>query len=181
MFREFLRGSSCVSTGRSRRELIALRLEIKSGQRRDLQFDRPRTIIPRNRFRAHASGISGVAAFVVCGIAVDNFPIISRGRDADAVIQPQHRREVADHYDEILRIARPPDERKNARRRVVRINPFEARPFEVHFEERPLRRVQAIQIDQEPLHSAVRRRTLPATSPRCPLPRIRSAPPVRCP
>ena len=69
MFREFLRGRAAFQPEGADRALIALRLEINSGQRRDPQLDRPRTIIPRNRFGAHASGISGVAAFVVCGIA----------------------------------------------------------------------------------------------------------------
>jgi hypothetical protein len=138
MFREFLRRRlGCVSSGKGSGELVALGLEINGGQRRNLQLDGPRAAVPGNRLRAHSAGVPSVAAFVIRGIAIEDFPLVSRCRNSDAVIQAQYWREIADHYDEVFLVARAPDERKNARGRIVRINPFEARPFEVHFEEGP--------------------------------------------
>ena len=114
--------------------------------------------MPGDGLSPDPAGIAGVAAFVISRVAVQNFAIVARSGDTDPVVAAHYRRKIADHHHKIVRIFGAPDERKNAAGRIVRVDPFESRPFEIDLEQGRLAGVQMIQILDEALHPAVRRR-----------------------
>src|SRR6185437_12594295 len=81
-------------------------------------------------------------------------------RNAHAIILPRHRREVAHDDNKVFWIQRLADECQHAIRRVVRLEPFEAVPLEIHFMHGALARMQTIQITDQILHAFVPRRIL---------------------
>ena len=87
----------------------------------------------RLRFRFAAAHVSHAAAGVFFRIAVQNFPPKTRRRDADPIADTWHRREIANYKHDVLRRYSLAQERKDARRMVIGIDPFEASGITIQF------------------------------------------------
>src|SRR4029077_18701379 len=137
------------------RSSTALELEVDGSQRGQSEFQRVGAVVPRHRLGPDAAGIAFAGAFVMVGVGIEDFAIKAGFGDADAVIFADYRREIADCDNEILGISSAAYEGQNTGGRVIGFDPFEARPFEVHFMERPLAGMKKIQASYEPLDAPV--------------------------
>ena len=106
-----------------------------------------------DRLAGDAATVPDVAAAVDLGVAVEELDIPAGLGHADAVLRARDRREVEDHHDEVVRIARVADDRDDAVLVVVAVNPAEARRIEVALVQRRLRPVMPVEI----LHVAPQR------------------------
>ena len=122
------------------------RLEEQDTQRRDpdRQVERAAGVLFR-----HAPGtplVAGVRPAVDLGVAVEDFPVVSAGGNADPVILAHDRREVTDHDDGVFGVLGPAQERDHAVFPVVQLEPFVPLPLEVDLVQSGLRLVERVQV-----------------------------------
>ena len=112
-------------------------------------------VVPGNRFGVHAAEIAHVGPAIFLRVRIHDFPVEARLGHAHAVGISLNRRKISDHYDEIARILRSPQEGKDARIRVVAIDPFKSVPVEIHLVKGRLIPVDRVQVRRKSLKAAV--------------------------
>src|SRR4029077_5385227 len=97
--------------------------------------------------------VSVVAARVILGVAVEDFAVITRFRDADTIVFAGYGREVC-YYDQIiLGISGATDKGKDARVRVVTIDPLKSLPVEIDLVQCRFTAIDRVQVDHELLNA----------------------------
>src|SRR5690242_16129945 len=100
---------TALSTGISSLQLESVRpAEYHHRQRGKRDRQAVPTVALRRGLRRYATTISYIAAAEVFRIRIQNFPVEARRRNADVVLLPQHRGEVADDQQEVFRVFRAP-------------------------------------------------------------------------
>jgi len=124
-----------------RRLQLTLEFEEEGAERRERQEEGVGAVLGVDVFGIDAAEITDAGAAIACGVGVENFLVETVFRNADAIVAPDDGRGVENDHQKIFAITGAADERQCAAIGVVTINPFEARPFEIHFVESRLRRV----------------------------------------
>src|SRR5712692_11247251 len=101
---------------------------------------------PWLRFRLHAAQIAYVASAVVRLVCIHQLSIISRLGHSDAIRLPYDRSKVGCDHQKVPRMPGSPQKTQHARIGIVAIDPLEALPIEVHFMQRALGGVEAVQL-----------------------------------
>src|SRR5262249_31097417 len=93
---------------------------------------------PRLVTGPHRTAVTDIGAAVRHGIAVEQLAPGTGHGDAHAIVGTWNRREVGDDRDAVVRVARPTQKGEDTAVSVVALQPFEARPVEIHLMQRRL-------------------------------------------
>jgi hypothetical protein len=102
-----------------------------------------------------AALIADIGAAVVGGVGVEDFFVVARVWDAEAVAAANDGGGVDDGDDKVFGFSATADEGKNAVVGVVGVNPLESLPFEFDLMESGLGGVKMIEIGDELLDAAM--------------------------
>src|SRR3989337_42245 len=82
--------------------LSSLVLQINCRQRRQSHGERAGPAVQRDGHGLYAAKITGVAAAVIAGVAVQTLPPKPSPRRAEPVVMTRYRREIADDQDQVV-------------------------------------------------------------------------------
>src|SRR5919202_1031195 len=100
--------------------------------------------------------VTDVAARVQARVGVQHLAPRSARRHADTVLVSRDRCEIAHHHQHVVRVATFAQESKDAVLVVVRLEPVESVPVEIHFVQRRMRAVHAVEVRHTALESALK-------------------------
>src|SRR5262249_44770680 len=106
--------------------------------------------------RPDAPRVARVRPTIDLGVRVENLPVKATLRHADAVILTHDWREITDDHHQLAGRPPAPEERQDAVLPVVKLEPLEAGPLEIHLVQGRVRTEQRVQVANKPLHALMR-------------------------
>src|SRR5437867_5063735 len=104
-------------------------------------------------FSGYGTRHSNTTASIDAQVSVDNQPVMPGFRQSQSMALSHNGRKVADTDQLLSRVPRPANERNDIVGRVVSIYPLKSRGLAIHLPERILRRINAIEIANQALHT----------------------------
>ena len=107
--------------------------------------------MPRRFFGLHPSTVPHIASTIDLCITIQQFPVISTGRDAHSVLFSWNRGKIQGTDHDIQGVFGPPEMGNGRLFAVMKIDPLKPGPIKIHLMERRLRGIQPIQVSDIPL------------------------------
>ena len=107
--------------------------------------------------RGQSAIVADIRPAIAPAIGVDDLAIAPDGGNADPVAVTRHRREIAEHDDDVARAPSAAQPADHALLAIGEIDPLEAMRIAVAFMQRCDRAIHAIQVGDQPLHPEMHR------------------------